>query len=174
MVLGPGARDLLLADQLSALMREANLGGRRDSRHFAPFYGRLRNALRHPLPGSLVWRASGTPGDPLTRVENQIPYWLFALKDTLAENGVRALALILAHPAVRTRVGEELTGADLASIAGLERLPLLRGAVEEAMRLWPTTPMLAREALVADLLGPGRRGLPFGGNVWWISRNLPC
>lgn len=154
-VLGPGARDLKLADQLTAMMGEANRGKRRQSRHFAPFYARLGNALRYPLAGGLAMRASRTPATRQTRVQNQIPHWLFALKDTLAENTVRALASILAHPAVLARVREALADADLATPAGLERLPLLRGCIQEAMRLWPTTPMLAREAVVADVLGPG-------------------
>jgi cytochrome P450 len=41
---------------------------------------------------------------------------------------------------------------DLATPGGIVRLRYLEGCLQEAMRLWPTTPMLVREALAADAL----------------------
>jgi cytochrome P450 len=89
----------------------------------------------------------------MTKVENQIPHWLFAMNETLATNAARALALIAAHPEAQARVREELAREDLASAQGIQRLTYLEGCLHEAMRLWPTTPMLIREALTEDRLG---------------------
>ncbi|HEX2417383.1 MAG TPA: cytochrome P450, partial [Micromonosporaceae bacterium] len=93
------------------------------------------------------------PATDRTRMENQIPHWLFAMKDTLAENVARSLALIVAHPFAEQQVRQEMAEADLASPAGVDRLTYLEGCVQEAMRLWPTTPLLAREMVVPDVLG---------------------
>ena len=72
--------------------------------------------------------------------------------ETLGANTVRALAAILAHPQAEARVFDELAGADLATPGGIVQLRYLEGCLQEAMRLWPTTPMLVREALTADTL----------------------
>jgi cytochrome P450 len=79
-------------------------------------------------------------------------HWLFAMKDTLAENVARALALIVAHPFAEKRVREEMGQADLASAPSIHGLTYLEACIQEAMRLWPTTPLLVRETVVADVL----------------------
>ena len=73
--------------------------------------------------------------------------------ETLGANTVRALAAILAHPDVEGNVRGELSSVDPATPAGILGLLYLEGCLQEAMRLWPTTPMLVRETLVADTLG---------------------
>jgi len=77
---------------------------------------------------------------------------MFAMKDTTATNTARALALILAHPEVERRVREEIAAADPASPEGIDGLRYLEACVHEAMRLWPTTPLLSREALRDDTI----------------------
>jgi cytochrome P450 len=81
-------------------------------------------------PGSLVGLIAKAPSSELTKPERQVTHWLFALGDTLAVNALRCLALLAIHDEERTRA--------------LEDPGRLDGCLQEAMRLWPTTPMLAR------------------------------
>lgn len=153
-VFGRAAReDTELTDLLGRLLREANrplkLG---KSKHFEPFYARIRHYLSRPEPGSLVALCRQTTATERTKVENQIPHWMFALWETLGANTVRALAAILAHSAAEARVLDELASADPATPGGIVQLRYLEGCLHEAMRLWPTTPMLVRETLTADTL----------------------
>jgi len=154
-IFGRSARDdAELTDLLRRLLQEANRQVRRGTpKEFAPFYARIRHYLNDPEPGSLVARCRQVPATERTKVENQIPHWMFAMWETLGANTVRALAAILAHPRAEARVHEELAGADPATPDGIVRLRYLDGCLQEAMRLWPTTPMLVREALAADALG---------------------
>jgi cytochrome P450 len=132
---------------LEQLMAEANrlvgVGGETDE--FYELYGRLEGHLREPEPGSLLSRFADAPQSDRTRVVHQIPHWMFAMRDTLGANTYRALAAIVADPAVEERVRAELDGADLADPAVLDGLSYLEGCLQEAMRLWPTTPLLVRE-----------------------------
>ena len=87
------------------------------------------------------------------------------MQDTLSANVLRALAAIASHPKQRDTVEAELEavrdGAPKASdIAGLR---YLAACLEEAMRLWPTTPLLSRETL-AELVWDGAR-VPAGTQV---------
>lgn len=154
-IFGTQARnDAPLWQRLKLMMRESNrVFGLRKSRHFDPFYSRIRSYLQAPEAKSLAALCRHVPSDDDTRVENQIPHWMFAMNETLATNVARALALIVAHPQAEARVRAELAGADLASPAGIDSLKYLEGCVQEAMRLWPTTPMLARETIAPDTLG---------------------
>ena len=67
-------------------------------------------------------------------------HWMFAMWETLGANTVRALAAILAHPDVEGYVRGEMAMADPSTATGIVRLPYLEGCLQEAMRLWPTTP----------------------------------
>ena len=94
-----------MTEALTRMMGESNrIVGLRPSRYFDGFYQRIRPSLAHPKENSLAHLASVTPATPQTRVENQLTHWLFAMKDTLAENVVPALALICAHPEAEARV----------------------------------------------------------------------
>ncbi|MFL5908500.1 MAG: cytochrome P450, partial [Solirubrobacterales bacterium] len=62
-------------------------------------------------------------------------------------NAFRALALIASHPDQRARVEAELAEAPEDGAKRIEALPYLEACLEEAMRLWPTTPFLSRETL---------------------------
>lgn len=148
-VLGDSARDDdELIGHLDAMMAEANrLVGLRESKHFDPFYERLERYLRERAPGSLAARFDDAKPDTATRAVNQVPHWLFAMKDTLAANSFRALAAIAAGAEVQRRVDGELEGADLADPRAIDGLRYLEGCLHETMRLWPTTPLLVREAI---------------------------
>jgi cytochrome P450 len=132
-VFGDRARDdQELTGLLEKLMQEANkLPGPGESDDYYEFYGRLEKYLADPQPGSLVARIPDAPQTAHTRVVQQIPHWIFAMRDTLGANAYRALAAIVADPEVERRAKSD------------ERY--LEGVLHEAMRLWPTTPLLARE-----------------------------
>ena len=70
---------------------------------------------------------------------------MFALGDTLAANALRCLALIASHPGQLREVLKELDGDGPG--------PYLGACLQDAMRLWPTTPLLSREVLEDTRLG---------------------
>lgn len=154
-IFGRSARDdAELTALLRRLMRAANRPIRFGKpKELEPFYARIRRYLRAPEPGSLVALCRQTPATARTRVENQIPHWMFAMWETLGANTVRALAAILAHPDVEAQVLGELASVDPKTPEGIVGLRYLEGCLQEAMRLWPTTPMLVRETLTDDALG---------------------
>ena len=171
-IFGRAARDdAELTDRLHAMMREANRPIRpKRSRHFAPFYRRVHAYLDRAEPGSLAALCRAVPATARTKVAHQLPHWTFAMWETLGSNVVRALALILAHPEAEARVRHELADADLATPTGVAGLAYLEACLQEAMRLWPTTPLLVREAVVADTLG-GATVRPGTQVVIWNSAN---
>ena len=147
-IFGDRARgDHELTDLLEKLMSEANrLVGLSRGDDFYELYGGLERQLRDPEPGSLVARFAQAPQSDATRIVHQLPHWMFAMRDTLATNVFRALAAIAAQPEIEKRALEEIEGADLSDPAQLDGLTYLEGCLQETMRLWPTTPLLAREA----------------------------
>jgi cytochrome P450 len=147
-IFGDRARgDQELTELLEKLMSEANrLVGLSHGDDFYELYGGLERQLRDPDPGSLIARFADAPQTDRTRVVHQLPHWIFAMRDTLATNAYRALAAIAAQPEIERRVLEELEGKDLGDASAVDGLSYLEGCLQEAMRLWPTTPLLAREA----------------------------
>lgn len=148
-VLGDGARDdAELTDMLETLRSAGNWaylrphGGTRALRE--RFDTRLRAHVDRAEPGSLVAMFAAAPGSAVTDPAGQVPHWLFAYDAAGAAN-MRALALLAAHPEEAGRVRAE-TGAGDPS--GPRELPRLRAAVLEALRLWPTTPLLLRDSTV--------------------------
>ena len=65
----------------------------------------------------------------------------------------------MADPAVERRVREDMIGADLADPRAIDGIRYLEGCLQEAMRLWPTTPLLARVAFMTSR-SPGSRSTP--------------
>jgi len=119
----PARNDQELTALLEKLMGEANrIAGLKPSDDYYEFYGRLEKHLANPDPYSLIARIADAPQTDQTRVVQQIPHWMFAMRDTLGANVYRALALCVS--------------------GGYTDLP---GVLSEAMRLWPTTPLIARE-----------------------------
>lgn len=90
-------------------------------------------------------RFAEAPQTDDTRVAHQIPHWIFAMRGTLGTNTYRTLAAMVADPDVERRARGELVDADLSAPSTLEGLDYLEGCLQEGMRLWPTTPLLARE-----------------------------
>jgi cytochrome P450 len=148
-IFGDKARDdQELTALLEELMAEANrIAGTSegDTDKLYELHGRMEWHLREPEPGSLVARFAGAPQTDRTRVVHQIPHWIFATRDTLAMNVCRALAAVVAHEDVLERAREEIEGTDLSDASAVGGMRYLEGCLAEAMRLWPTTPLLARE-----------------------------
>jgi len=142
-----------LTEHLERMMRESNrvflLGKSKD---FDAFYERIRTHLAAPEPSSLSARCRHAPSSAITNQENQVPHWMFAMMETLATNTLRALALIVAHPKVEERVRLQLYANPELSASDIGSLKYLRGCLQEGMRLWPTTSMLARLVLADDRL----------------------
>ncbi len=153
-VFGDAANATELSRTLRKLMRTGNRpGGRIDAPLLARFRGALRRQIHSPAAHGLVARCAGAVKSGAIQPEGQIPHWMFAIKETVAANTARALALIVAHPDDESLVREEMRRADLSTPAGIDGLTHLEGCVQEAMRLWPTTPLLVRETVKRDTLG---------------------
>ena len=146
--------DQELTGLLEKLMGEANriVGVGEPTDDYYELYARIERKLADPEPGSLLARFAGAPQTDRTRVTHQVPHWMFAMRDTLGANVYRALAVIVAEPEVERRVLEEIDGADLGDPAAIDAMSYLEGCLQEAMRLWPTTPLLARETTRATTL----------------------
>jgi cytochrome P450 len=163
-VLGDAARDdEAVSDLLAVLMDEANKLPKERSEHFEAFMAKLEEYVSAGEEGSLVSLFGEAPSDGDTKVAGQLPHWLFALGDTLPINAFRALALIASHPAQRARVEQELESADLDAASGVAGLDYLEACLEEAMRLWPTTPLLSRETVQETEVGGA--AVPAGAQV---------
>jgi cytochrome P450 len=150
-VLGDAARDDEdLSDELAAMMAEGNSMPGEPSERYPAFVGRIGEYAAAADTNSLLGMFAEAPSDAETKVAGQVPHWLFAMQDTLAINAFRALAMIASHPRQAERLAEELGGVPAdgaASGAEVGALAYLEACLEEAMRLWPTTPMLSRETL---------------------------
>jgi cytochrome P450 len=148
-ILGDAARDdEELSELLADMMSSANGMPGKPSEQLPDFEARIHSYIEAAEPGSLVSLVADAPVTPKTHPDGQVTHWLFALQDTLAANALRALALIASHTHQRSEVElelEALGGAlDATDAAGLS---YTRACLNEAMRLWPTTPMLSRELL---------------------------
>jgi cytochrome P450 len=101
---------------------------------------RIREYLDRAEPDSLAGAMAQVHSSPRTFPEEQTPQWLFAF-DPAGMTTFRALALLATHRDYAHRVREEI-----AAPADAAELPQLRATVLEALRLWPTTPLLLRES----------------------------
>lgn len=139
--------DQELTGLLEKLMGEANriVGVGEPTDDYHEFYARIERKLADPEPGSLLARFAEAPQTDATRVTHQVPHWMFAMRDTLGANAFRALAAMVADPDVRAEALAEIEGKDLTDPAVIDGLSYVGGCLTEAMRLWPTTPLLARE-----------------------------
>lgn len=141
-VLGRGARDdERLVALLDALRRDGNWSWFRPRRPWlrAALERRIAEHVAVAEPGTLAARGRDAGGADAVR--RQIPHWLFAF-DAAGAATFRALAVAAARPAVRDRLLTELT----TSGRGPGVLPYARGCVLEAVRLWPTTLAILRDA----------------------------
>jgi cytochrome P450 len=162
-VLGDAARDdARVFELLSKLMEEANGLPKQRSEFYEPFVKRIEAYVADAEPGTLVALFDEAPSGPATEPAGQVPHWLFALGDTLAMNAFRALALITTHPEQRARVVAEIGDAETAegslTAPGIAGLDYLGACLQDAMRLYPTTPLLSRETI---------------GDVRWNGATIP-
>ncbi|MFC0252782.1 cytochrome P450 [Massilia consociata] len=145
-VLGNGARDDHEIQELVVRLRgAANWAG------FHPrmrakrerFLARIQMYLDRAEPGSLAGFMAQIPRKADTEPRQQVPQWLFAF-DAAVMASFRALALLASHPDQLQRAHEEI-----AAHPRRDALPFLRATVLEALRLWPTTPMVLRQSTAA-------------------------
>ncbi|HVM19499.1 MAG TPA: cytochrome P450 [Egibacteraceae bacterium] len=142
--LGDGARDdHALTDMLTELRHDANFSYLKPKRKGLNerFLRQLQGHLDRAEPGSLAALIAQAPTTHVTKPAQQVPQWLFA-SDPAGIAAIRALALLVAHPEQLERVRADLDGRDLDTP---QDLPLLRCAVLESLRLWPTTPAILRD-----------------------------
>lgn len=143
----PAAGDGQLSAALGKLMRQGNrLVLLRRSQTFEVLHDGIRRHLASPHPGSLMEVAAALEPDDGVQPGSQVPHWMFAMGGTLAANVARALAAVAVSPEVEARLRAELASGDPGSPEGVAGLAVTAGCLQEAMRLWPTTPMLVREA----------------------------
>jgi cytochrome P450 len=141
------AEDTGLSDTLAEMMAEGNKMPGEPSEKLPAFLDQIRKYIDRAEPGSLMSLVGDAPADDTTKVDHQITHWLFALTDTVAANAFRALALLASHPQQRTEAEQEIAVADLATGTGVGGLTHLAACLEDAMRLYPTVPMLSRETV---------------------------
>jgi cytochrome P450 len=160
-VLGDGARnDHELMDEIARLRAHANWAmlHPRDDRLRSRFFQRLQAHLARAEAGSLAGVMAATPANPMTAQVQQVPQWLFAF-DSAGIATSRALALLVSHPSYAEQARAEADKGE----GGREPLPLLRAALLESVRLWPTTPMVlrqtTRETAWENGVMPGKTGI---------------
>lgn len=116
---------------------------------------------------------------------HNMQFFIVAGHETTALALSWALYLLATHPEIQDRVRQEALGAvrdgKAATAADLERAPLCRQVLDEAMRLYPPVGFLARTAEKHDILG-GREVRPgeiiflaiyalHRHEMWWDAPN---
>jgi cytochrome P450 len=150
-VLGDRARDDERAtEMLRRLRRDANCAflKPRRTRLRGRLHAELAERLADAEPGSLAAHIATDPRSGETAAVDQVAHWLFAF-DAAGMAVFRTLALLDAHGSYRQRVRDDL--------------PLLRAAVLESLRLWPTTPAVLRDTTASTDWATGT--LPKGSAV---------
>ncbi|MFF1818560.1 cytochrome P450 [Kribbella sp. NPDC058245] len=140
-VLGDAARDgTELTDELDKLRAAANWA------EFAPRQNAVRRNFAEAIdryveaaePGSLVSMLPPDKGD--VDPTGQVPHWLFAF-DAAGIAIWRALAVVATQPELADRIATEAQHPESSPL-----LALAGGAVQESLRLWPTTLVVLRES----------------------------
>ncbi len=164
-VLGESAaRDKQLTETLGELMMEGNSTPGKTGEKYPDLLHFIKRYTAEPDPNSLAGLFADAPGKIYGPVEGQVIHWLFAMGDTLPANLLRALALLATHPIKQKLAREEVSLADLDDPQAVLGLDYVAGCLFEAMRIWPTTPMLGRVAL-EDVEFPGGAKIPAGTDV---------
>ena len=129
-------------------------------------------------PDDLATKIMTTP-DPETgrcfewrEMVDQVAIFFLAGHETSASALAWAFYLLAENQEVQTRIAEEVRMHDL-DIAGLSKMPLLRGVFREALRLYPPVPMMVRETTCPEAFRD--RTLPKGSQVvlspWHLHRH---
>jgi cytochrome P450 len=167
-VLGDSARDDEgLSDLLAEMMDAANSMPDEPSPKLDEFIPRIRRYVEAAEKGSLAGLTGAAPKGDRTDPAHQMTHWLMALGDTLPINAFRALAAIVSHPRQRGLVEAEVAAAGSLDGTGVGGLEYLGACLEEAMRIWPTTPMLSRVTLAETQLGGV--SVPAGTQVLFVN-----
>ena len=141
------ADDTDLTGMLEDLMAAGNKLPDQPAAGYVAFIARLQEHLDAAEPGSLSSLMPPVDGGSA----GQVVHWLFAMGDTLPANLMRTLALLATHP--------DEVQADQEHLAA---------CLQEAMRLWPTTPMFGRVAL-EDVRFPNGKLLRSGTPVLIVN-----
>ena len=158
-VLGQAAADdSALTDQLSDLMGAGNKMPGKPAPGYADFHACLQAYVDDPDPNALTGLVGGAPH------AGQLIHWLFAMGDTLPANLLRALALLATHPLQLAEVRAELDGKRLTAPGTVAGATYLAGCIQDAMRLWPTTPIFGR-VTTEDVRFPQGQLVPAGTQV---------
>ncbi|RUR40810.1 cytochrome P450 [Vreelandella populi] len=142
-VLGDAARDDdPLTQELVQLRKAANWGFMRPKRKRLrrKFHDRLAHYVDQAEPNSLAAKLSDYATQSQAKPLDQMPQWLFAFEPAGMAT-FRALALLCAHPKQAELAQAE---ADQKPHPQSDN-PFLKACVLEALRLWPTTPLILRE-----------------------------
>jgi cytochrome P450 len=161
-VLGESAREeAALTDLLARLRRHANWAyvGLPSGALRARFHARLRDYIARAEPGSLAGLIAASHPDMGIAPTHQMAQWLFAF-DGAIMGSFRALALLAAHPEAAARACAEARATEPRQ---RRDLPFLRAAFLDALRLWPTTPLILRETVRETDWRNGR--LPAGAGI---------
>jgi len=151
-----------LCDEIIARRRG---GGAGDSEDLASLLVHARNAEDGSLDAG--------------ELREQVLIFLVAGHETTATALAFALHLLARHPEEQRRVQEEVDGAlgggRVPTAADMEALPRLTRVVKEAMRLYPSAPVIGRRA-VGDASVDGVR-IPAGADVIvcpWVTHRHPA
>ncbi len=145
--------------QLRSLMHQANrpFFSKKRSRDFASFLNGLNDYCNDPDADSIVGRALELGGLQKHELVGQIPHWMFAMRETLSINVVQTLILLANFHEHLERVHLEVD--ENGAVASIHAAQHLQHCLQEGMRLWPSTPMLTRQALhelpVRSCVAPG-------------------
>lgn len=147
----PARDDDALTDLLASLRRDANwaFARRRRARTGERFRRHVRRYLDAAEPGSLAALATEPAADLATPDDavDQFAHWLFAF-DAGGIAVFQALGLLAVHPQQRS-----VATTECADHRGRPaELPYLRACLLEAVRLWPTTPVILRDAAADTVL----------------------
>jgi hypothetical protein len=130
------AEDAEISARLATLMSKANPPGNGDAKLYEVFFEALHRYVEGSENGSLVGLFGDAPMSDVTHPTHQVIHWMFAMGDTLAINLWRCLALLASHPDILATAQTRIDGGDSRDY--------LTGCLCEAMRLFPSTPVLAR------------------------------
>lgn len=150
------AGDNELTDMLQQLRSDANWAflKPRNRQLRSKFLSAVERRMQEAPPGSLASVMAGMDTHDEEAPVEQIPQWLFAF-DPASMATFRSLAAVTAHPGIHARAVQEIT----ENHGRREYLPWLRACVLESLRLWPTTPMVLRQAT---------------GDVEWDAGTMPA
>jgi cytochrome P450 len=144
-IFGDAARnDHELSSMMAKLRYTANWAFLRPQRRGLreQLLARIRSYLVRAEPNSLAGMMAHIPANSQRAPEQQVTQWLFAF-DPAGMTAFRSLGLLASHPEQASVARQEISAR---SGPGPHVMPHLRAIVLESLRLWPTSPLILREA----------------------------